>query len=426
MHSLNITLVTIAAAFTSLASLPAASSQAQAPSSKLAGPVQHKVAKGETMWSISQKHQTSVGEIMEYNNLGTHVVREGMTLKIPTRTAVTPGKTNDAALPRPSRESIHIVKPGENFWTIAERYKINPQALAQANPNVNPNRMHPDMELAIPSARLGAAAEKTKPSTGSSSTPTKPNQPAAAKGSEHILAEGETFYSIAQKRGVKLADLVAANPTLKPERLKTGTKIIIPGATPSGTVANNGNAKGETKPIPTTASNTTKPTLAKRHTVAPGESLAAIAKKYSVSTDALLKQNNLRDSDSIYIGDVLSIPGASSSGSGKTASTSNSASKPDAANSTATTKPSITTPPTLAPEKKPAVTAKPHAPIQVASDGSVRSYIVNKNETENDICEYFGITKQELFEYNRLSQGSQLRPGDEIMIPPTTKNVVAR
>src|SRR3954470_19621066 len=78
--------------------------------------VEHKVTPGETLWSISQKHHTSVGAIMDYNHLSDHNVREGMVLHIP------PKEVENA---QPARERhVHVVKRGEDFWDIAEHYNI--------------------------------------------------------------------------------------------------------------------------------------------------------------------------------------------------------------------------------------------------------------------------------------------------------------
>ena len=42
---------------------------------------------------------------------------------------------------------------------------------------------------------------------------------------------------------------------------------------------------------------------------------------------------------------------------------------------------------------------------------------MSAGENENTICEAFGISKQTLFDYNRLAATTKLKPGDEIAIP---------
>jgi len=55
------------------------------------------------------------------------------------------------------------------------------------------------------------------------------------------------------------------------------------------------------------------------------------------------------------------------------------------------------------------------------NDGVIRSYIVGAGEDENTISEAFGISRKQLLEYNRLSSSTNLKPGDEIMIPHVVK-----
>jgi len=440
MHSLKVTFSTFAAALCLVTGLSAASSQAKSSPDKPAGIIEHKVAKGETLWSISQKHQTSIGEIMSHNKLDSNQVREGMILKIPPREAVTPS-TNNIAVTRPvsGRESIHIVKNGETFWSIAEKHKVNPQTLAEANPNLNPNRLHPDMEVIVPSSKLASPAQKTTPAaiTKSQPQPSRPaqNSPASANTFQHTLVQGETFYSLGKKYSVKLADVISANPNLKPERLAPGTKVNIPGKGPANVAANT----KAPAPAPANVAKTTtaaRPTSAPapasastKHTVKTGDSIANIAQRYEISPEALLRENNLKAGDPIYIDDVLTIPVSKKSAVSDT-SNSKSVEKPSATSpqqQTASTK----TSPAPAPEKKEETVAtenkaKEPGPVDVAPDGSIVSYTISFGETEETICEAFGITKKELFEYNKLGQGAKLRPGDEIMIPPTTKTIVAR
>jgi LysM repeat protein len=67
--------------------------------------------------------------------------------------------------------------------------------------------------------------------TTSSATP-----PVSATGFEHVVKSGDTLDAIVQAYRVKnvkvsVSQVVAANPGLKPERLKVGQKIFIPAPT---------------------------------------------------------------------------------------------------------------------------------------------------------------------------------------------------
>jgi LysM repeat protein len=57
-----------------------------------------------------------------------------------------------------------------------------------------------------------------------------------------------------------------------------------------------------------TVASTTTTTRVKTHTVAPGESLLAIASRYRVTADALAAANDINNQNRVFVGQVLTIP----------------------------------------------------------------------------------------------------------------------
>jgi LysM repeat protein len=372
--------------------------------------IQHKVLRGETLWAISQKHHTSVGAIMDFNHLPDHNVREGMTLRIPPNVV-------ESSPPAPRRQHVHIVKRGEDFWSIADRYDMDPSVLAKANPNVNPNRVHQDMELSIPMKEQSDISTRTK----GPPPPPAPRTPANSM-TQHTVGEGETFYSIGRKFGVPMEDVVAANPNVKPERLSKGLKVWVPTKNPPPSTNATTAAAAKSKTTESASRG-----RGRTHTVKENESIATIAKKYDVSESALLRENKLTESDAIYVDDVLTIP----TGSGALASAASSKTKPALApvpskpvqipsKSSSTSSVSASRPQAAAKPPSPPPPSGPTANVPantMSSDGAIRSYIVSAGEDENTICEAFGISKKALFDHNRLAATTKLKPGDEIAIP---------
>lgn len=367
-----------------LAVVVAAGPLAAAPPDTAPAVVDHKVTRGETLWSISQKHHTSVGAIMDYNHLPDHTVREGMLLRIPPNVREsTPSH----------RHHVHVVRRGEDFWDIADHYDIKPSALAKANPNVNPNRLHQDMELIIPVEEQGDVSTRREDPAP---------RPQAAAMAQHTVGENDTYYSIGRKYGVPMEAVVAANPNLPPEKLRAGMKVSVPSKNPPPPAAPS-NAKSKPGDTATAARGRT-------HKVKDDESIASIARKYGVSESAILRENKLKEDDPIYVDDILKIPG----GSPAVASSQSPQSKPPSAPPKQKTVVSLDKPPANSqPVNSP--------PNTVGSDGAIRSYIVSAGENENTICEAFGISKQTLFDYNRLAATTKLKPGDEIAIPRVSK-----
>ncbi len=105
----------------------------------------------------------------------------------------------------------------------------------------------------------------------------------------HTVQSGETLFQIAQKYGVSLSDLAAANDIVNINHIYAGQVLVIPDGTDSAETV--------------TASTT--------HIVRRGDTLAQIAIDYGVSIGTLLSANNITNVNVIYVGQTLLIPGDS-------------------------------------------------------------------------------------------------------------------
>ncbi|WP_162428667.1 LysM peptidoglycan-binding domain-containing protein [Pontibacter pudoricolor] len=105
----------------------------------------------------------------------------------------------------------------------------------------------------------------------------------ATKSAKHVVAKGETLYGISKMYNVTVAELTAWNK-LPEGPLKLGQELII--AEPLTNVA---------LPEPTDAAEAVEATLPAdgMHTVATGETLWSISKRYNVTIDNLKAWNNL-------------------------------------------------------------------------------------------------------------------------------------
>lgn len=138
------------------------------------------VRSGDTPGKLAAQHGVSVQQIMAANpGLDPRRMRIGQQVRIPTvRTGAVaspremeppraaehgraPSRPDGAdyedarpAQGRSGRFTTHIVKSGENGWTIAvKRYGITTEALQDANPEVRIDRLHPGTVLRVPSRR---------------------------------------------------------------------------------------------------------------------------------------------------------------------------------------------------------------------------------------------------------------------------------
>jgi LysM repeat protein len=67
--------------------------------------------------------------------------------------------------------------------------------------------------------------ESPEPTVATTEAPTA----SAVAGKRYKVKSGDTMWAIAQKFGVSLAALKAANPTVDPLTMRVGTILIIPG-----------------------------------------------------------------------------------------------------------------------------------------------------------------------------------------------------
>ena len=82
------------------------------------------VKKGDSLYSIASKYNTSVSDIMKINNLNTSLLNIGMVLKIPVQ----------------SSEITYIVQSGDNLYSIARKYNTTIDSIKNKN-NLTSNNL---------------------------------------------------------------------------------------------------------------------------------------------------------------------------------------------------------------------------------------------------------------------------------------------
>ncbi len=109
----------------------------------------------------------------------------------------------------------------------------------------------------------------------------------------HVVQWGETLSIIAARYGVTVNAIVSANGISNPNYIYAGQSLVIPGgSSPS--------------PAPSSDGTTT-------YVVQSGDTLGAIAARYGTTVNYLASLNGLMNPNFIYVGQVLSVPGGTSS-----------------------------------------------------------------------------------------------------------------
>lgn len=118
----------------------------------------------------------------------------------------------------------YTVKHGDWFYQIARTCGVSPQALAAANPRINPNYLVPGMVLNIPGGNSGGGGGAPPPSNGGSNPPPS----GGGGGQTYVVRPGDTLFSIAAKFGTDVNALMQANNIPDPRYIFAGQTLTIP------------------------------------------------------------------------------------------------------------------------------------------------------------------------------------------------------
>lgn len=201
------------------------------------------VKKGDSLWSIAKKYNTTVEQLKAANNLTSNLLNIGQVLKIPqTEVPVEPGDY-----------TVYTVVSGDNLYNIARRYNLDVKDIADYN-NLSTTNLSIGQRLLIPT--------KTVP------TPSEGYQ-------TYIVKKGDNLYSIANKYNTTVDEIKSLN-NLTSNILSINQKLLIPS------------------------------TKANTYTVKKGDNLYSIARNYNTTVDEIKRKNNLT-SNILSIGQVLKI-----------------------------------------------------------------------------------------------------------------------
>jgi len=126
--------------------------------------------------------------------------------------------------------------------------------------------------------------------------------PASPAGGTYTVKAEDTLYDIAQRFGVSVDDLMAANEITDPASLSIGQKLVIPGQETGG--ASEGTATPEAEAATATPTTTAEGV----YIVQEGDYPSSIAEKFGISVEELMEANDITDPTSLVVGQELIIP----------------------------------------------------------------------------------------------------------------------
>lgn len=184
----------------------------------------------------------------------------------------------------------HKVQRGQTLGAIAGKYGVPTSAIASLNGISDPRKLRIGQTLTIP-VKAANLSDRTV---------------------THVVSRGDTLGAIASRYGVSVSALKEQNG-LRSDVISVGQRLTVKSEAASTAVASS-------KPASSSSSaSSAAPRAASVHTVRSGDTVSGIAAKYGTTWVALRKANGL-SSDTIKVGQKLTIPGSGGSSSASTAS----------------------------------------------------------------------------------------------------------
>ncbi|MEW6145302.1 MAG: LysM peptidoglycan-binding domain-containing protein [Thermodesulfobacteriota bacterium] len=261
--------------------------------------VEYRVRRGDTLGAIAARHRVSIASIKNANNLRSSMIRSGQVLTIPGAT----GRYYDTDVVTTSSTRIakHMVNPGETLGGIAAKYNVSISTIKRAN-GIKGSTIMSGQVLDIPYITDGstyiASSEGRYDDSSVTSTAAASRTSTTRSSTRYTVKSGDTLGKIAAKHGVSTASIQSAN-NMRGTVVKRGEVLTIPG---TSSTASTGTEVSERERYNGAGS---------KYTVARGDTLGSISRKFGVSVASIQSANNLNGSVIKY-GQVLTIPGTSS------------------------------------------------------------------------------------------------------------------
>lgn len=155
------------------------------------------VKKGDSLYSIAQKYNTTIGAIKAVNELTGNILQPGQIIKLPNFITFNPD---------PNSVIVYRINKGDSLYSIAKRYGIDVEDIINYNQLAN-TLLSVNQQILIP---INTTTEIGK----------EPDI-------NYIVKRGDTLYNIAKRYNITPKELMEYN-NLSSNLLNIGDTILIP------------------------------------------------------------------------------------------------------------------------------------------------------------------------------------------------------
>lgn len=232
-------------------------------------PATYVVQSGDTLIGVANKYNLQLDDLADLNGLSRQAgLRVGQKIKL-TGEPVAAVKEEMTSKASPE---FHVVKSGETLTSIAKKYHLQLNYLAELNGLSRGSSVRVGQRLKL-EGEIDKAEVVAK---------TEINSKAAVKTSnanteKYTVKAGDSLTSIAARVGISIKELAELNDLSPRSSLQRGQTILVP----------------------------------KRFTeykVKRGDTLIGLASKYGLQSQELAEMNDLKPSTTLRIGDVIKVP----------------------------------------------------------------------------------------------------------------------
>ena len=236
-------------------------------------PDTYTVQSGDSLTAIASKYNLGMDYIADLNNMSrTAGLRAGQKLKLTGEVPAveTPKTVEKQTTASNNSTDIHVVKSGETLNSIARKYHLQLNYLAELNNLSRTANVRVGQRLKI-EGDVDSTPIKTE------TVAAKPQATSSRATEAYKVKSGESLNSIANRAGMSVSELASLNNLSPRAGLQVGQTIQIP-------------------------------KLITQYTVKRGDTLIGLASRYGMDTSQLAELNDIKPNKQLRIGDVIKVP----------------------------------------------------------------------------------------------------------------------